>query len=916
MDIFYLFRRFWRPSGNFWYVAGRWQEEPIGVFVPVIALVIILFAPQMPDMFAGIANGFLSQIGFAFSAAFLGLSSWYWTRAALAASFKEDDASRAEKAKAKPPPQIAVGVSRDGVEKRGDAEAGIGTESLRTSTADNEDSERLLTAWAKKREEAREQAPRIAIGFASIIALAPVLGLAFQWLEVVLSSDRRWSDIDYHDIPYIGAFFGAFLCFLAWLFVRNRHRLPFCHATRRSERLFKWAEWPPLGRPIAIIAAAPLGPGVAFSLLVVSVAGIITVASRPEIVERILNTPTAALLALALVIPLLVLLLAFMRDVIYSIGWLVAISSRLLAKYNKVQDDVENDLAKGDEEEDRLLDKLAQSYKLRPKKWATLFVWSSRLGLATLVALFLGVFMGLQNDLYKVRTTGVELTPGGEANEPGPACQADRPAQLSATPATSAAKPVLTRPWIEQAVIKWHQQQRDLGYPDGWPMPVIIVAAEGGASRAAVWLLSAMRLLDQHTSNAFGRYVFAISGVSGGSLGAVTYLEAARKYGTGTGGLDWTKVEVDNGLKEMATADLLSASIATYLLNDTISGISASVGISLGLPDRAAALEGTFERHWQREWLADDAAAAKQASMGLIELQQSQPRLPHLFLVGTDVGTGRRVITSTIRFGPKDDLFAATEDLITILGHDVPAATAVTNSARFPFVSPTGRFRDKQSNKWRQVVDGGYFENYGVRTAADLSRKINEISDKCSLHLVPIVVVASNDGDGVRPDQCKKQDKAACPPLLETVSVSCDDHDLLPPETAEQRNKEGHGVVPEALAPLLGLYASRSGHGQDALHIVRRSQCPGRMIHLALPKADPERGEAAPLNWVLNEKVSNLLLVNAPSADFNIKQACKLKDTLCSFSEPQDPICTAACEARSLGPANVKSASADPRKAP
>jgi hypothetical protein len=82
----------------------------------------------------------------------------------------------------------------------------------------------------------------------------------------------------------------------------------------------------------------------------------------------------------------------------------------------------------------------------------------------------------------------------------------------------------------------------------------------------------------------------------------------------------------------------------------------------------------------------------------------------------------------------------------------------------------------------------------------------------------------------------------------------------------------------EFIGPPLGLYATRGAHGQDALHILRRQQCPPpgenslpRLFHVALPR--PELGkEAAPMNWVLNPAARAYLLEVAPMIPFNLEQ--------------------------------------------
>jgi hypothetical protein len=224
---------------------------------------------------------------------------------------------------------------------------------------------------------------------------------------------------------------------------------------------------------------------------------------------------------------------------------------------------------------------------------------------------------------------------------------------------------LLCRPSVEEAVVAWRQTRLAAGYPGGDPMPLVIVAAEGGASRAAAWLLSAMRLLDLETTGGFGRHLFAISGVSGGSLGAATYLQALRSYELPEGGLDWKHSRVKEGLRALAEGDLLAASIATYFLNDTLGRLLGPLWGAVD--DRAVALERAFERHWA--WEAALAIPEAQARAGVVSLRTGgSANLPHLLLNGTDASTGRRLITSTIRFDPGEDLFAASDDLLAGCG--------------------------------------------------------------------------------------------------------------------------------------------------------------------------------------------------------------------------------------------------------
>ena len=52
------------------------------------------------------------------------------------------------------------------------------------------------------------------------------------------------------------------------------------------------------------------------------------------------------------------------------------------------------------------------------------------------------------------------------------------------------------------------------------------------------------------------------------------------------------------------------------------------------------------------------------------------------------------------------------------------------------------------------------------------------------------------------------------------------------------------------------------------------------MFHIALPKPDTAKGEAAPMNWVLNPQACDYMLNKAPWLAFNLQQAARLKATL------------------------------------
>ena len=77
-----------------------------------------------------------------------------------------------------------------------------------------------------------------------------------------------------------------------------------------------------------------------------------------------------------------------------------------------------------------------------------------------------------------------------------------------------------TRPKLSDALKEWHEHIAKK-YP-GTVHPLYIVASEGGGIRAAYWTAAVLGTI-QDEQPAFADHVFAISGVSGGSLGAAVF---------------------------------------------------------------------------------------------------------------------------------------------------------------------------------------------------------------------------------------------------------------------------------------------------------------------------------------------------------------------------------------------------------
>jgi hypothetical protein len=232
----------------------------------------------------------------------------------------------------------------------------------------------------------------------------------------------------------------------------------------------------------------------------------------------------------------------------------------------------------------------------------------------------------------------------------------------------------------------------------------IIVAAEGGGMRSAYWtarLLAAMQ--DRYPE--FSRRLFAVSSVSGGSLGSNVFV-ALLKSGSSTA----CTTLVDSVLKQ----DFLSPVMGKLLFPEVVQCfLPCNIAPFDTLADRARALEGSWERAF-----AHSGANSALLSQGFLATNGGNV-LPALFLNTTWSETGQRGVLGSARLcGPSVAL-----DIFDTIGaqRDVSWSTAVSLSARFPVISPGGQLSGA-GGLWGHCIDGGYHDNTGIQTVMEILR--------------------------------------------------------------------------------------------------------------------------------------------------------------------------------------------------
>jgi hypothetical protein len=398
--------------------------------------------------------------------------------------------------------------------------------------------------------------------------------------------------------------------------------------------------------------------------------------------------------------------------------------------------------------------------------------------------------------------------------------------------------------------------------------PIYIVAASGGASRAAFWTAELLTMLEQEARDhspdhrgCFLRSVFAISGVSGGSLGAATVVSLLADEQVR--GATWPS------LPQHAAAFLqndMLAPVAGYLLFPDF--VQRFLPFPLYGADRSRGLEDTWQGDWddlERTWVGTTRVTPLNwFSHPLQDLYEEgrSDTLPSLFLNTTRVADGRRVLQSNLQFAPDDTYDLFSDGFLT---KGLTLAGAVHNSARFLYVSPAGLVwhaqltphNEMKAAPWGYLVDGGYFENSGAATLIPLIQQIPE-ADRWRLSLI---LISNAPSDGRSDYVCTEDDPdQPAPPGVSSFLI-------------------------EATAPPLTLYDTRNARAHAADMMAARmlnEYALANTFELRLPAT---MQPAPPMTWFVSQNVGKQMIsyIEQPR-DFGAHRLADNLDALTSES--------------------------------
>jgi len=395
------------------------------------------------------------------------------------------------------------------------------------------------------------------------------------------------------------------------------------------------------------------------------------------------------------------------------------------------------------------------------------------------------------------------------------------------TLANTQAKPWTARNNVEAALREWMKHQ--LAEPTvraNTPLPLFVVAAEGGGIRAAYWTANVLTAI-QDRNPCFADQLFAMSGVSGGSLGSAVFaaLLADQRSIPRNLRCNAEVSALNDTAKAVLSEDFLAPAVAATLYPDLVQRI---LPVAIERFDRARALETAWERAWHKHTGSNRFAEP----VDRLWHNAGERWLPSLLLNATWVETGKRLIASDLRVQPRSDEeiaeFADVEDLHRFYDQlALPLSAAVHLSARFTYVSPPAPIV-RNGKIYGHAVDGGYFENSGTTTAIEVIKTIDLLAAKDPQwrRVKPYVILISNE------------------PM-----------DLEQRDTRLEAGPENERIKPlpagnETLSPWLTLLNTREARGSYATVTTRWHLGSSQFLHFGLCK---DADLKIPLGWVLSK---------------------------------------------------------------
>ena len=394
-------------------------------------------------------------------------------------------------------------------------------------------------------------------------------------------------------------------------------------------------------------------------------------------------------------------------------------------------------------------------------------------------------------------------------------------------------KPAKSLANLSQVFKAWFKSRCDRKYykRKAAAYPVYVIAMQGGGAYAASHAAQFMASL-QDANPRFAEHVFAISGVSGGAVGATlfTAINAAlpasekgaqsREFGEGP------RAQILRQILTGRHTVPLIAEIPGTLFLKTSRKIGEFLGVrhlfrrADGEIDRAASLRESYIASVRYTLLGKRQKSTSERALAYLngEMETAwspRSRIPALILNATSVETGQQIALMPSKLNhlsnhaitPFSQWFDGTPPPITVLD-------AAIVSARFPGILPA--YSNDRAEGRTNLVDGGYADSSGATSAHVLFQKLEKIAK-------------ANPRMNVE---------------LKLILLVNDTHII-------QNNREGTSLV-DVLAPVIAMLKVRDLQAQRAVAQIREAFHANKRQNLQLIKL-PLSDLGLPLAWGISK---------------------------------------------------------------
>jgi hypothetical protein len=250
--------------------------------------------------------------------------------------------------------------------------------------------------------------------------------------------------------------------------------------------------------------------------------------------------------------------------------------------------------------------------------------------------------------------------------------------------------------------------------------PLIVITTAGGGIQAAAWTVRVLTGLQHQSllwnrSHPFASVVAMISSVSGGAAGSMFFVD---RYSNDLSPAGFNLIDDGHDLEQLVSLAEESSldDIAWALVYKDVPRIFAPYGASGSnlLLDRGRMLELSWQNRARifsnlSNWRVGVKEGWRPATIFNATIAETGE--PLLFST-TDLSARNLTIANAPQRLPARQNFA---DLYRDV--DLPVTTAVRLASAFPYVSPAARAQMDRPEY--HIVDGGYYDNYGVANAID-----------------------------------------------------------------------------------------------------------------------------------------------------------------------------------------------------